>query len=186
MFIEQLSGVYVYHILLAFLFAALVVIIPGYIMVCRKNEYSWKDVLISYFALVYIGIVLIITIFRREPGSKSGKIVPYIVLGSLRGSYFNVRLFIYALLNVALFVPYGVLVRFVRKSDSFLRGVVMTLLMSFVFSFFIECMQKITKTGVFELTDIFTNATGGLIGAILGSIMLYFFRRVMVAKRNGK
>ena len=169
---EQLQGIYLTDILLIFAVSALVVIVPGYILIQKNKEITWKMVLTRYFLLVYIGIVFLITIFRRGFGAKERKAVLTIWFGGLRGGSYSFHQLVYCALNVLLFVPFGFLVRFIRKNDSVIKGLVMTTLLSFLFTFVIENIQLSTRAGYFEMTDVVTNIFGGAVGAILGTIVL--------------
>jgi len=111
---------------------------------------------------------VIITIIRREPGSRSGLINTKLNLGSLEGGVYSLRQMFYCILNVLLFVPWGLMIKLLRGKDCLLRNYVMTVLICFSTSFFIEITQLITGRGRFEITDILMNVIGGAIGALLG------------------
>ena len=67
------------------------------------------------------------------------------------------------LLNCVVFIPFGIFVsHFIKK-----HKVLITMLITFVFSVFIELFQLFTIIGSFMLNDLITNVIGGLIGSIL-------------------
>lgn len=66
--------------------------------------------------------------------------------------------------NVACFVPFGILLPInIKKYDRFLS----VLLMTFVFSLIVETVQLITRTGSFDVDDIFLNTLGGIVGYVI-------------------
>lgn len=63
--------------------------------------------------------------------------------------------------NIAAFVPFGALIRWVRnQKTNFGTAVLYTLL----FSLCIESIQLVTKVGVFDVDDLILNTCGGAIG----------------------
>lgn len=73
--------------------------------------------------------------------------------------------------NVVAFVPFGMLIRWVRNKKT---GFFVAFFYSFAFTFIIETIQYITKSGVFDIDDIIMNTVGGLIGYIIYRILAYF------------
>jgi len=78
-----------------------------------------------------------------------------------------------ALLNVALFVPLGMLVRHL-----FRRGIVATTLLGFAASLMIEVTQKTAVWGLFDcpyrlfdVDDLITNTSGALLGALIAPLL---------------
>ena len=60
--------------------------------------------------------------------------------------------------NIAIFMPFGFLVP-------------ITALASFELSLSVECIQLITKTGCFDVDDIFLNTIGGILGYLVYALM---------------
>ena len=79
---------------------------------------------------------------------------------------------IYDLLNVCLFVPWGALIALFRGREKIGRKLFLTTCYSFLTSFCIEVIQLLTHRGYFELMDILTNVTGGILGG-LATVILY-------------
>lgn len=65
-------------------------------------------------------------------------------------------------LNTIIFVPVGVYTGVIFHRWSFLRKVTI----SFVISFIVELLQYVFRIGAFDVTDLITNTTGGLIGLL--------------------
>lgn len=67
------------------------------------------------------------------------------------------------LLNCVVFIPFGIFIsHFIKK-----HKVLISVLITFLFSVFIELFQLFTIIGSFMLNDLITNVIGGLIGSIL-------------------
>ncbi len=175
---EQTKGIYVADLILILLFATLLMVVAKALVLKKGSEVSQKQMLLTFCTMVYAGILLLITILRRDAGSRTGEIKIHLELGSLTGGWYRVKQAAYSLLNVALFVPWGFLLRLKRKNDSHIKAVIMTGLIGFLTSFTIEFFQLATKRGVFEMTDLFTNISGTLIGAVLASIVIVIYTRL--------
>lgn len=63
------------------------------------------------------------------------------------------------ILNIALFIPWGIIVEPIKRKTSMLVILLLTLS--------VEVIQGITGTGLFELCDIANNFIGGLVGIAL-------------------
>ncbi|WP_196805079.1 VanZ family protein [Butyrivibrio sp. VCB2006] len=176
MLVEQTSGIRIIDIYMIFIMGALLILVPGYVVHIKK-DIPYRRVIHLYFVIVCALNILLITVFRRDAGSKSGNVVSYFDFGSLQGSKRAVRQMIYSVLNVLLFVPWGVLVQLFWKEEKFFKRIVMSALMGFIFSASIEIIQHITKTGVFEITDLATNVSGTVLGAILGTVLTMIIMR---------
>lgn len=172
---EQTRGIYLRDILLVSLVALLLLVLSKAVMLRRGTEVSRRQLLLTFWTVFYAGVLLLITIFRRESGSRSGNIEIRLNLGSLTGGWYRVKQAAYSILNVILFVPWGFLLRLKRGEDSFFKSVFMTALIGFLTSFTIECFQLVTKRGVFEITDLVTNVSGTVIGAVMASVALDIF-----------
>lgn len=83
--------------------------------------------------------------------------------------------------NIIAFVPFGMLLRWVRnKNTTFWNA----LAYSLGFTLLIETAQYITKLGVFDIDDIILNTLGGIIGYCIYYITAKILRRYH-AKKQG-
>ena len=73
------------------------------------------------------------------------------------------RTIILDLLNMIVFIPFGILVTHFFKKKRILISTVIT----FIFSLFIEIFQLLTIIGAFMLNDLIINIIGGVIGSII-------------------
>lgn len=76
--------------------------------------------------------------------------------------------------NVAAFVPFGALIRWVRNQKT---GFWIAVLYTFLFSLGIEVIQLVTKVGVFDVDDLILNTCGGAIGYVCYRILRALDRR---------
>lgn len=109
---------------------------------------------------IYISIMLVITFFSRESGSRPGGVD--LQLFSTWGINDRNRAFVIE--NVLLFIPYGFLYRLnFRQTATLARCVALGIFSSLL----IELMQLVTARGFFQIDDILTNTIGALLGGLL-------------------
>ena len=168
---EQLDGIYFYQIELVLIISGIIAVIPGFILVKLKKK-SLFDALLLYCSIAYFGVILLITIIRREAGSRVWQIDTKLHLGLLNGGPLQKRQALYCILNVMLFVPFSFLLMLLRREEATFKNVFMTVLLCFTSSAFIEIIQLLTSRGNFEITDLLMNVTGGITGALLGLFVI--------------
>lgn len=111
----------------------------------------------------YIGMVLSVTYFNRPAGSV-GRVFQTKLLQWEDNMNQNVT----NILNIILFVPFGMLITGLESKQGMLKKIIIIACSSFLFSLLIETMKYITQRGYFEVDNIEAN----LIGAIAGSIIV--------------
>lgn len=79
--------------------------------------------------------------------------------------------------NVILFIPMGLL-----SPLLFFRGrfFLLTLLLGFILSLFIETAQYLFAARIFDIDDILLNVTGALIGRLFFSMVRFFKNKVFI------
>lgn len=77
--------------------------------------------------------------------------------------------------NVLCFVPFGFLVPIIYRK---LRKAVLVIPLTFLFSFMVELLQLIFKIGSFDVDDLVLNTSGGILGYIGFSIILFITKRM--------
>ncbi len=158
--------------ILLVLVETLLVLIPG-LLLYKKNKITIKKLLYGYLLVIYLGIILSFTIFRRPVGSREGIVNLYINLGfGLRGNTPSVWGAAFSILNILLFVPWGIIIYPIIKKRRRLIRVIIATFIGTLTSVCIECLQFITGTGMFEVTDMITNTAGTFIGAVCISILM--------------
>lgn len=136
----------------AFLLGILLYLIT-IICIRRQKKPIRSTLFTSYFIML-----LIITIFEREPGSRTGISLKFVeTLGGPRANAYVIE-------NVLLFIPFGI---FIPLKWEQLRNPFVCSFLGFCLSFIIEMIQLITERGHFQIDDIVTNMLGALIGAII-------------------
>ena len=109
---------------------------------------------------IYLAILLVITFFSRESGSRNGGMD--MELFSTWG--INTRNNAYVVENVLLFVPYGFVCSW---AFSWARNFFACVLFGAATSVLVECLQLVTGRGFFQIDDILTNILGTIVGFLL-------------------
>lgn len=122
--------------------------------------------------LFYLCFVAMVTLLNREAGSREG-ISTQVFAFFAGGKVQSVQQFVYAFLNVVLFVPWGLLLALLREEEAATKRLLMVSLTCFLSSFAIELAQLATARGYFELEDLVANTLGGFVGALAGSLLLW-------------
>ena len=177
LFLEQIDGVYFSDLALILTLSAAITFIPGYVLIV-KGKTTFKRVLLVFVTLAYAGVILLLTIFRRSRGVDNRIIHAYIDLGFTRHGIYSYMQTIYSAFNFLLFFFWGIIIGLYRKTQGPLRIIFMTTLTGFITSFTIEFLQLLTGKGNFELTDLLTNVTGSLCGAIVVALIIMISRGI--------
>jgi glycopeptide antibiotics resistance protein len=162
-----------YKLLAVFLLLEAVIVFGGRFLLREKKTLSFKNCLFLYAFLVYMDILLMLTIFRRQIGSRDVIFKPEIQLGfglftgnpSLWAASFSV-------LNILLFIPFGIFLYFNFRNMEIVKGIIVTTLIGGMVSLMIEITQLITGRGMFEVTDLLTNTFGSLLGAAFAAFVI--------------
>ena len=109
--------------------------------------------------IAYIFFLIILAVLNRDSGTSNT------VKSDLFWGYNNPPEYIYKdnILNIALFIPIGVLAGIVFKKHRVLKALLVGLLVSLT----IEFSQLTWKRGVFDIDDLFNNSLGAFIGGLL-------------------
>lgn len=70
--------------------------------------------------------------------------------------------------NIVIFMPFGFLVPILGRKK---RNSWFTSLLSFALSLAVECIQLVTRTGCFDVDDIFLNTIGGMLGYLVYALV---------------
>ena len=128
---------------------------------CRKQFVkliTHKNFLLSIAFCTYIVGVLWITVVSRIGSATATSIL--LPLWSYKEiAYGNVRVYKETILNIILFVPFGLLLTTKYPSKK-----LSILLFGFLFSLAIEAVQLLFRLGTFEVDDIINNALGSIVG----------------------
>ncbi len=168
---QETEGIYIADHLILLLVEVLVILIAGRVFQ-KKGWISNQKVVYILLVLVYINMLLSLTIFRRMPGSRDGIVHLKINLGfGLRTGRPSNWTIAFSLLNILLFVPFGVLAYPVLRNYKRIPVIISVTLAGALTSLMIECIQLITGRGMFEITDLLTNTAGAFIGVVVTALL---------------
>lgn len=121
------------------------------------------QLLLWFLVAVYFAMMLSITLFSREPGSRTGVDV------KLFETWGNQRLpDRYFVENILLFLPFGVLLPAAVPS---LRKGWCCVYAAFSTSMMLETVQLLTERGYCQLDDVVTNTLGAAIGCLVFALV---------------
>lgn len=134
------------------------------------NEFKTDGKFRKVFILVfYIAMILFRTLLNRDMWRN-----PVSNVIGVWGLYNeNGELTTEAIENLALFIPFTVLLlwsfheKFLGESAKFLRTLWQSVKIVFLFSLTIEFLQLFLRLGTFQLSDLFYNTLGGLVGGLI-------------------
>lgn len=173
----------------------------------RKVKALDETIIIAILA--YACVLLSITFFNREEGSRGTINLDTRVTQTVIKTFFEfichptklpltklllknlgevgaITASIYYILNIALFMPWGFILSMAHYKEGLIGKLLLPFLYSVITSGTIETVQLITGRGYFEVEDIITNITGGLIGAILACLVMLIIRLIKKARnKNG-
>ena len=150
---------------LAFLAVALCALGLGFAFVVFKLKYKGTrkfpfSKFLLYLTLAgYIALVLAVTVLRGE-GLRGTNLHLFRAWREAWNS-FSFKNWANVLLNIAMFVPLGVLLPWISKP---FRKWYASILCPFGFSLAIEVFQSISGRGLFDIDDLFANTIGALFG----------------------
>lgn len=127
------------------------------------------DIFCYMATVVYLSVVFQLTLFCRENGSRIGiELKPFTNLTG-GDNDFHWLMCAYAILNVALFVPFGFFVSAYSgiQKMNIVKQLIIVVLLSFICSMIIEIMQLVTGRGYYQVEDLICNTGGGLAGALI-------------------
>ncbi len=137
----------------------------------KKGRINVRKVLYILAVMTYTYILLNITLFRREPGSRAGIVHLKIMLGFGFRTGNPSWIMAFSLLNILLFVPFGILIYLLFRKSSMGIAIFATTITGLCMSSMIELAQFLTGRGMFEVTDLVTNTTGALVGAVVAALL---------------
>jgi len=139
-------------------------VIPG----CRLNDKQkvrYRRCCIYVLLLVYIGIILMITLFTREVRDDYG--IQLVPLNGIRDfDHINSEI-LRDVCNLFLFIPVGILYTWQNKGK---YKVIKSVIIALVLSLGIEFVQLTGKLGKFDVDDILFNTLGGFLGSIVQKV----------------
>lgn len=132
------------------------------------------------FIMSFIGIVLVTGL----PSDNPEKVTQFEPFQSIIDTYLYATPYAFfnaIVMNVILFVPFSLFLYLIT------RRLIITIIISFFFSVFIEVMQYILPIGrISNVDDVILNTTGAIIGCLIGLILLGLDRLGRLSKNQDK
>ncbi len=178
-FLREITGISYVDIAIVCILS-LVVLIPGCIRI-KKKKSTGRDVLLSYLLCVCIGIMLLITFFRRETGYQRYELNPFPSWEDYGGNEVKTLL---TLFNIILFAPFGFILRIRSHRIQEIKAFIGTILWGLLFTSTIEIAQYIANKGFFEFTDMLNNLIGTVVGAAVGTMLLRRLQKNMSCSQD--
>lgn len=135
---QQSRGISVEELLITWLIGIIIVYLVFFIYSkISGKEYSWKMAIWYFLVIGYVCFGSQITLLRREAGSRT---IVYTALdfGFSSSGIYSKQQFFYSLLNVALFIPWGILWGIYCWKDVSIKRIIMVTSYCFLTSFAIE------------------------------------------------
>lgn len=130
-----------------------------------------KRLFCFFLLIVYFSIVLHLAVLSRDTIERKTPIRM-----ELFQDYFqpNKTGYLDSYINIALFVPFGLVVGLLGKRNK----VVIAIIVGFLCSLIIESSQLIWKKGTFDINDLFNNTIGALIGVLIAMSVLSILKQL--------
>lgn len=141
----------------------------------KKMKYAGVLIcVLSFVAILYV------TIYSRDGSSYGYELVPF---SSLYRAIGQIELYRSMLMNILLFLPFGLGLPYVLNSDIKTRFAI-TLIIGFTLSVIVESVQGVFSLGMMESDDVICNTLGTALGSC--SYLLSFLILKQKAKKRGK
>lgn len=142
----------------------------------KKAQKNRIPIIKSILYTIYIIVVLYLTLFSREAGSRDA--VSLTVFGTITATP---RAYSYVIENILLFVPWGILLPLLIRRC---RNPILCTATGLAASLFIETTQLLTHRGFFQLDDLIMNTLGTFMGWFLYFVMSAVFRLMRPAGKK--
>ena len=162
----KVVGVYLYNSMIPML-----ALLLFYIAICLffQKKIRTRQAIGSYLLGSYLLVVLQLAILSRAADTRYRiDLRPFATMGG------GVRSLLYAAENIAMLVPFGLLLPVISERFASWKRVAVG---SFLYSLLIEITQLVTHRGFFQTDDLLMNTIGGIIGYAIFSIFLAWRRK---------
>ena len=133
--------------------------------VCRRQgrRFPWGKAVCAVLLVGWAVVTVFVTLLRSEPNEFAARQCNLQLFLAWREAYqrFTLQIWLNVLLNIALFVPLGVLLPLLWKP---FRKWYAALGAGFGVSLLIELAQLFTGSGMCDVDDLFTNTLGAMLG----------------------
>ena len=158
---------------------AAVLLMIGWSVFCVYAQRKMR-IIGAVTALLSAALILFVTLLSRTKiASPSVYLTPF---STFERGQLNGDLFIFMILNVCLFVPFGASLPFVIRGKAW-KKLLFTILSGLLFSFIIESLQNLFSVGYMDIDDIISNTLGTIIGSSTYLLYLQMKKNIKKAKR---
>jgi len=145
-----------------------------------RNDYNTANKLTKVLFIIYLVALWWILVFKlgvrfSYMGNRSINLIPFSEFLILNGKPDLGEL----IMNVVIFVPLGIYAGILFARWNFGKKVFLI----FLISLMIEGLQFIFRVGAFDITDIITNALGGIIGLMIFNAIKKVFNNNLKAQK---
>lgn len=139
----------------------------------RKNKdgrkFPWKKAILILLFVGYAAVVLYVTVLRST--AYGTRFINLHLFRAWREAWnsFSLKNWLNVLLNVAMFLPLGILLPLMRKG---FRKWYCMLPAGFCASLLIEVWQYVTGRGLFDVDDLFANTLGAVLGYCVVMVLI--------------
>ena len=141
--------------------------------VCRRQgrRFPWGKAVCAVLLVGWAAVTVFVTLLRSEPNEFAARQCNLQLFRAWREAYqrFTLQIWLNVLLNIALFVPLGVLLPLLWKP---FRKWYAALGAGFGVSLLIELTQLLTARGMCDVDDLFTNTLGAMLGWCAAMLVL--------------
>lgn len=158
-----------------YLVIPLILIFTVILIVIKKknNHLPWSKIIIFLMFTGWFGITISATLLRVEFAYRQYNFHLFMAWREAWNK-FTIQVWLNILLNIALFIPLGVLLPLMFKK---FRKWYIAFCGGFLFSLIIEIIQIITLKGMFDVDDIFNNTLGAVLGWCIVMIIITIVQR---------
>ena len=137
--------------------------------------YKYMRIISVIAALIAIGAILYVTVLSRGERGVRADLIPF---SSFKRAKTNPEMYRSMLMNVFLFVPFGLALPFVFSGSTGKR-ILLTILVGLLLSVTVEAIQCFVKLGMTETDDVICNTLGTAIGSCAYPLSL-LWRKLMI------
>ena len=141
--------------------------------VCRRqgHRFPWGKAVCAVLLVGWAAVTVFVTLLRSESGEFAARQYNLQLFLAWREAYqrFTLQIWLNVLLNIALFIPLGVLLPLLWKP---FRKWYAALGAGFGVSLLIELTQLFTGSGMCDVDDLFTNTLGAMLGWCAAMLVL--------------
>lgn len=174
MFIK-LYALPIYIYVLAFIILIVFWIIMSCVMYKYNKQKVWKIINLVIF-IISVMAVLSFTVFRRIPGTNSEVLLNPLEL--FRRGKEQPETYRSIFMNIQLFIPFGMSLPFLFRSEKISKNLLVTLLFGLACSVIVETIQFIFAFGQADTADVLCNVIGVFIGSLAYVISTSIIRRI--------